>query len=88
MNLAFSDTGETFAVTVENAVLHHRMSELAAAPTITLTRATLTELVLGQTTVEAAIDAKAVTAPLGAEPLASLLYLLDRFDFWFEIVTP
>jgi alkyl sulfatase BDS1-like metallo-beta-lactamase superfamily hydrolase len=88
MNLAFSDTGETFAVTVENAVLHHRPGDIASAPTITLTRGTLTDLVLGQTALEAAIDSEAVTAPLGAEPLASLLSLLDRFDFWFEIVTP
>ena len=29
-----------------------------------------------------------VAPPPGAEPLASLLALFDRFDFWFEIVAP
>jgi alkyl sulfatase BDS1-like metallo-beta-lactamase superfamily hydrolase len=88
INLAFVDTGETFAVTVENAVLHHRPGNIANAPTITLSRGSLVDLVLGQVTLGAAIDAGAVTTPLGADPLASLLSLLDRFDFWFEIVTP
>jgi len=88
MNLAFIDTGEIFAVTVENAVLHHRSGEIATAPTFSLARGVLADLVLGQTTLAAAIDAETVSAPLGAEPLASLLALLDRFDFWFEIVSP
>ncbi len=88
MNLAFSDTSETFSVTVENAVLHHHAGEIATAPTVTLARGVLVDLVLGQTTLEAAIDAEAVTATRGAEQLTILLSLLDRFDFWFEIVTP
>jgi alkyl sulfatase BDS1-like metallo-beta-lactamase superfamily hydrolase len=85
-NLAFSDTGETFAVSVENAVLHHRADRsFPAAPTITLARPTLVGLVLG----EIALDAADV-AVAGGEmtPFADLLARLDRFDFWFEIVMP
>ena len=88
VNLAFGDTGETFAVTVENAVLHHRAGPLAGAPTVGLSRETLTDLVLGQTTVEAAVEAGGLAGSDGAAVLDSLLALLDRFDFWFEIVTP
>ncbi len=88
LNLVFTDTGETFAVTVENAVLHHRAGATAGAPTVNLTRGVLTDLVIGQTTIEAAMAAGSLTATEGAGTLETLLGLLDRFDFWFEIVTP
>jgi alkyl sulfatase BDS1-like metallo-beta-lactamase superfamily hydrolase len=92
LNLTFTDTGveggETFAVTVENAVLHHRAGAEPGAPIVALTRGTLCDLVLGQTSVEAALEGGLLTAADGAGALADLLNLLDRFDFWFEIVAP
>ena len=88
MTLAFSDTGETFAVTVENAVLHHRAAPAADTEAITLTRAILVDLVLGQTDLDAALASGLITAHAGAASLAILLGWLDRFDFWFEIIAP
>jgi alkyl sulfatase BDS1-like metallo-beta-lactamase superfamily hydrolase len=82
---AFTDTGETFAVFVENAVLRHKPG--AAGPEVRLARKILIELVIGETTLEAAL-ADGRVAGEGAQGLAQLLPLLDRFDFWFEIVTP
>jgi alkyl sulfatase BDS1-like metallo-beta-lactamase superfamily hydrolase len=79
--LAFADTEERFEVTVENGVLHHRPT--ANETDVTLTRARLIQLVLGQTT----LDATEVDGPCG-DALAQLLRCLDRFDFWFNIVTP
>ncbi|MGH7023735.1 MAG: alkyl/aryl-sulfatase [Caulobacteraceae bacterium] len=76
--LAFADTGERFQVGVENAVLHHHATDDAAD--VTLDRASLVQLVLGQRTVE--------EAGIDNDALARLLGLLDRFDFWFNIVTP
>ena len=87
-NLTFTDADETFTVTVENAVLHHRPGAQAGCPAISLERATLIDLVLGQRSVAAAVAAGTLAAPSGAESLESLLAVLDRFDFWFEIVTP
>lgn len=87
--LAFSDTGERFAVSVENAVLHHRAAGDGdeAGPAVTLTRPVLIALVIGETTLEAA-QAEGKVAGEGAAELGRLLPLLDRFDFWFEIVAP
>jgi alkyl sulfatase BDS1-like metallo-beta-lactamase superfamily hydrolase len=85
VTLHFTDVGETFAVSVENAVLHHRPGE--AGPGVGLTRGDLADLVTGAATLEAAMAAGRVSGA-GAEPLGELLSLLDRFDFWFEIVTP
>ncbi len=89
LTIAFSDTGERFAVSVENAVLHHKAAqdEGGGGPAVTLTRPVLIGLVIGETTLEAALEAATVSGP-GAQVLGQLLPLLDRFDFWFEIVAP
>ena len=58
-------------------------------PTVTLARPTLVELISGAKTVEAAQRRRRRSVIDGdAQPLADLLALLDRFDFWFEIVEP
>jgi alkyl sulfatase BDS1-like metallo-beta-lactamase superfamily hydrolase len=85
LTLAFSDTGERFALSVSNAVLHHKTGE--DGPAVTLTRPVLIALVIGETTLEQALADGAVTGE-GAAALGQLLPLLDRFDFWFEIVAP
>ena len=89
LTLAFSDTGERFALSVENAVLHHapKADEAEGGPEVTLTRPVLIGLVIGETTLEAALAEGAVSGE-GASVLAQLLPLLDRFDFWFGIVAP
>ncbi len=88
LNLCFIDTGETYAVTVQNAVLHHRAGAASDVASVSLTRETLVDLVIGQTTLDAALGSGAVTAADSAGALVVLLGLLDRFDFWFKIVAP
>ncbi|HVY88072.1 MAG TPA: alkyl sulfatase dimerization domain-containing protein [Hyphomonadaceae bacterium] len=78
--LAVRDTGESFEVEIANAVLHHRRRD--ARPDATLDRLTLAKLVTGELSpADAAIDGD-------RSGLATLITLLDRFDFWFEIVAP
>jgi len=85
LNLRFTDTGERFLVTVENAVLHHYPDrEAKNAPAISLTRGALASLVIG----EIALPHESIAVDGDAEPFATFLSLLDRFDFWFEIVMP
>ena len=79
--VAFTDTGEQFAVRVENAVLHHRPGE--AGPLVELSRGDLVDLVTGAKTLEEA-DVRGA----GAGELGRLVALLDRFDLWFEISAP
>ncbi|MBL8772047.1 MAG: MBL fold metallo-hydrolase [Phenylobacterium sp.] len=81
LTVAFTDTGERFAVRVENAVLHHRAGE--GGPAAELSRGDLVDLVTGAKTV-----AEAGVAGDGAAELARLVSLLDRFDLWFEITAP
>ena len=87
-DLTFSDTGEQFGMSVENAVLHHRAGEVAAGATpVTLTRGALVQLVLRETTLDAAVEAGTVRLA-DAAAFATFIDLLDQFDFWFEIVAP
>jgi alkyl sulfatase BDS1-like metallo-beta-lactamase superfamily hydrolase len=86
-NLHFTDTGETFNISVENAVLHHGI--MSDAPTmVRLTRSDMVDLVLGETDVDTALENGRVQASADIAALRRLLSLLDRFDFWFEIVAP
>ena len=84
-NLEFEDTGERFAVSLENAVLRHETT--AEAADVVTTRPVLIDLLTGK----AAIADFAGTSSLrgsGLDHMAQLLTLIDQFDFWFEIVTP
>ena len=86
LNLTFTDTDERFLVAVENAVLNHwsdRRDPTGAE--VRLSRATLIQLVLGETDTA---KAEAEGQLEGGAHLARLLSALDRFDFWFEIVSP
>ncbi|MEP5261481.1 MAG: alkyl sulfatase C-terminal domain-containing protein, partial [Nitratireductor sp.] len=85
VNIRFTDTGERFLVTVENAVFHHYPGrEAKDAPTVSLTRGALASLVIG----EIALPDENVAVDGDAAPFAALLSFLVRFDFWFEIVMP
>ncbi len=80
------DADQAFEVEVSNAVLHHRAIDAASAVDLTLDRLTLARILLGETTIE---EASASGESSGdASGLARLLALLERFDFWFEIVAP
>jgi alkyl sulfatase BDS1-like metallo-beta-lactamase superfamily hydrolase len=72
-------------VSIENAVLHPRAG--TGGPAVMLTRLVLIGLVIGETTLQKALADGSVTGE-GAAAFGELLPLLDRFDFWFEIVTP
>jgi alkyl sulfatase BDS1-like metallo-beta-lactamase superfamily hydrolase len=90
LNMNFTDTGETYLVTLENAVLHHvkdRKSATADA-TVAITRKALADLVLGERKVADVVASKEAKIEGKAGSLEALLSLLDVFDFWFEIVMP
>ena len=55
---------------------------------VSLTRAVLAGLVIGEHDLAAALAEKAVAIEGDATLFGDLLQLLDRFDFWFEIVMP
>ena len=89
LNLTFTDTGEAFEVRVENGVLRHRPGRTApGAPAVRLDRRTLVDMVTGVRTADEALADGSAKVEGDASGLIQLIGLLDRFDFWFGIVTP
>lgn len=85
INLVFRDLDESYAWWVENGVMNNRLGVPSETPdlTLTLTKADFVGVLVGDS--EAAPDYSA-EGDLGA--LAEVVGRLDRFDFWFPIVTP
>jgi alkyl sulfatase BDS1-like metallo-beta-lactamase superfamily hydrolase len=90
INAHFTDIDEDYVLTVENGVLHHARGKQAAHAdaTLNLTRGVLDKVLLGESTLPAALASGEVTVSGNQAALGEFLALLDRFEFWFNIVTP
>jgi len=90
LNLQFSDTQEACVLALANGALNHTSGEQVpdADATLTLTRAALNKIILGESSVDREIEAGELKVQGKKEALHELLSLLDTFEFWFNIVTP
>ncbi len=90
LNFTLPDRGDEFVIFVANGVLNYTLGrhEDDAQATVTMDRAVLDDINLGQTTIDDAISSGLVTIEGDADRFTEFLSLLDRFDFWFDIVTP
>ncbi|MGO9116653.1 MAG: alkyl/aryl-sulfatase [Desulfomonilaceae bacterium] len=90
LNLNFTDTNEKCILALENGVLNHsadKQSENADA-TVTTSRKALNRMLLSQAGLEQQISLGETKIQGKKEALGELLTLMDRFDPWFNIVTP
>lgn len=89
-NIDFTDTGDKYLLELENGVLNHTKDAQSdsADATVTMTRETLNNVLLGQTTMADAVKAGDVTVDGDQGKLEQMLANLDSFPFWFNIVTP
>lgn len=90
LNVNFTDTNEKYRLEMVNGVLNHSAGKQAgdADATLSLSRETLNNIVLQQTTMKEA-KSKGEVKIVGSEAkLDELLSYLDSFDFWFNIVIP
>jgi alkyl sulfatase BDS1-like metallo-beta-lactamase superfamily hydrolase len=90
LNFDFGNSGGQYLVELENGVLNHtaEMQAEDADATVTLTRDTLNDIILKQTTLADAISAGDVNINGDQAKLEELVSYLDTFEFWFNIVTP
>jgi alkyl sulfatase BDS1-like metallo-beta-lactamase superfamily hydrolase len=90
LNWAFTDTGETFVLTLENCALTYieRAQSSAADASFTLARSTLDEVIAKQTSFPEAVAAGKIKFTGNAMRLAELMGLMDEFPRMFEIVEP
>lgn len=90
LNFVMPDVDEEFTLGVKNGVMNYSvgMQDPDAQATVTIDRAVLDAVNLGETTISDAIDAQQVTVAGDQARLTEFLSLLDTFEFWFNIVTP
>jgi alkyl sulfatase BDS1-like metallo-beta-lactamase superfamily hydrolase len=89
LNVKFTDLNKEYGLTVENGVLHYAPTPFPNAnASLTLTKATLDDIQLGNTTMNEAISSNNVTVDGQRESFNEFIGLLDKFPFWFNIVTP
>jgi alkyl sulfatase BDS1-like metallo-beta-lactamase superfamily hydrolase len=89
LNIEFTDLKQPYSLLIENGVLNHarRLASNADAKII-LTKSTLDRIQLGEITAEQAITSGEMKLEGKREAFADFVNMLDRFPFWFNIVTP
>jgi alkyl sulfatase BDS1-like metallo-beta-lactamase superfamily hydrolase len=91
VNWHFTDRDEKLALTLKHCTLTHRLGEWSEAATasVTTTRRTLDEIVLGRTTAPQALASGTLRVEGDASRLAVLLGMLDPpSGLMFDILTP
>src|ERR1700687_2050578 len=90
LNWAFTDTNESFILTLENCALTYIAGAQAATAdaSFTLPRGTLDEVIAKQTSFPEAVASGKIKFTGNAMRLAELMALMDEFPRMFEIVEP
>jgi alkyl sulfatase BDS1-like metallo-beta-lactamase superfamily hydrolase len=90
LNFEFTDTGDRYALGVENAALHYSKGRLHTKPnaSLTLTRSSLNDIILGVASLDDKIESGEVRIDGSRSSLDDFVGLLDSFELWFNIVTP
>jgi alkyl sulfatase BDS1-like metallo-beta-lactamase superfamily hydrolase len=90
LNWNFTDTRESFILTLENCALTYVAGAQAAQADagFTLARGTLDEVIAGQTTFQEAIGGGKIKVSGNPARLGELMALMDEFPRMFEIVEP
>lgn len=89
-NFAFTDTGERFLLNLENGVLHHYPGKrkFDAAATLRLSRTALNDILCGKAEFFEEVKCGRIELEGDASAFQEFVDVLDRFQFWFDIVTP
>lgn len=89
-NLIFPDTKEKFTLYAENGVLGYGKDKQydKADATITLDRATLDKIALGQLKLGNLSESGEVKFDGSKAKFNEMMTLFDKFDFWFPIASP
>lgn len=90
LNVDFGGDGGKYKLELENGVLNHTANSEAqnADATLTLSRETLNKVILKEETLKQAQDKGEVKITGDAGKVNELLGYMDKFEFWFNMVTP
>ncbi|WP_410737918.1 alkyl/aryl-sulfatase [Citrobacter portucalensis] len=89
-NIDLGSDGGKYKLELENGVLNHTANAEAkdADATVTLNRDTLNKIILKEVTLKQAQDSGDVKITGDGAKLDAMLGYMDKFEFWFNIVTP
>ena len=90
LNLIFPDIHQEYNLQVKDSVLNHYegVTDPNAGVSVTMDKKTLDALTLGQLTVKQAVADGKITIDGDKTQLEQLFKLFDKFNLWFNIVTP
>jgi len=90
LNVDLGDEAGQYVLELTNGVLNHTANRQAddADATLTLSRNTLNDIILQQTTAADAVSSGDIQVEGDQSKLEELVSYLDTFEFWFDIVTP
>jgi len=90
LNIDFTDLKEQYVLTVENGVLNyaHGKQNPKADASVKISKKTLNAIQLEEATIKQKIDSGEVKITGKKEAFVEFFALLDKFPFWFNIVTP
>ncbi len=88
-NIELTDTAEKYVLGVENAAIHYHKGTLGHADaTVTMTRATLNEVISGEAELQDKVTDGDIAISGDSGKLGAFLSWLDTFQLSFNIVTP
>ncbi|MDO6407209.1 alkyl/aryl-sulfatase [Pantoea phytobeneficialis] len=90
INIDLGKDGGKYKLELENGVLNHTANAQGQNPdaTLTLNRDTLNKIILKEETLKQAEDKGEVKLSGDGAKIDELLGYMDKFEFWFNIVTP
>lgn len=90
LNLIFPDIHQRYNLQLENSVLNYyeNVGDTKADVTITMDKKVLDDLTLGKITVKQAVNEGEIKIKGNTQELGDLFALFDKFNVWFNIVTP
>ena len=90
INWTFTDTNEKYVLFLKNSALNHSAGKHHenADATITVKRTTLDEIIAGKKNMKIAVLLGEIKIEGSDKTVKGLFELMDKFEFWFPIVTP
>ncbi|QFT55289.1 alkyl/aryl-sulfatase [Microbulbifer sp. THAF38] len=88
INITLPDVKEEYSLVLENAVLNYGAPVEKPQSTVTINRSDLNDIILGTSTIQKKKDSNALKIDGDRDQLRVLLSLMDKFDFWWNLVTP
>jgi alkyl sulfatase BDS1-like metallo-beta-lactamase superfamily hydrolase len=88
INVNLPDPKQQYGLVLENAVLHTSKPVEQPDATLTIARASLNDIILGQATLAKKLESGDAKVEGNKAQLDTLLSLLDTFEFWWNVSTP